>query len=71
MYADNTSILNVGRKLDKLGKVTSDDMSKVIQYFVANNLHINLNKTNFTVFKTERNKSVYKLKLTIKKKLMR
>jgi hypothetical protein len=31
MYADDTSILNVGRNLDKLGKVTNDSTSKVIQ----------------------------------------
>jgi hypothetical protein len=37
MYADDTSILNVGRNLDELGIVTSDNISKVIQYCEANN----------------------------------
>jgi predicted DNA-binding protein YlxM (UPF0122 family) len=68
MYADDTSILNVGRNLDELRKVTSDNISKVLQYFEANNLQTNLNKTNFTVFQTKRNKLVSKLKLTIRKR---
>jgi hypothetical protein len=36
---------------------------KVIQYFEVNNLHINLNKTNFTVCQTRRNKLVSELKI--------
>jgi hypothetical protein len=36
MYADDTSILNMGRNLDELGIATSDNISKVIQYFEAN-----------------------------------
>jgi hypothetical protein len=56
MYPDDTSILNMGRNLDELGIVTSDNISKVIQYFEANNLHIKLNKTNLIVFQTRRNK---------------
>jgi hypothetical protein len=46
-----------------LGIVTIDNISKVIQYFETNNLHINLNKTNFIVFQTRRNKLVSKLKM--------
>jgi hypothetical protein len=67
MYADDTSIWNMGRNLDELGTVTSDNISKVLQYFEANNLHINLNKTNFIVFQTRRNKLVSKLKIKIRK----
>jgi hypothetical protein len=63
MYADDTSIMNMGRNLDELGIVTSDNIGKVIQYFEANNLHINLNKTNFIVFQMRRNKLVSKLKI--------
>jgi hypothetical protein len=50
----------VGRNLDELRKVTSDNISKVIQYFEAINLHINLNKTNSIVFQTKRNKLISK-----------
>jgi hypothetical protein len=71
MYADDTSILNIGRNMDELEIVTSDNISKVIQYFEANNLHINLNKTNFTVFQTRKNKLVSKLKRKERRKLMR
>jgi hypothetical protein len=56
MYANDTSILNMGRNLDELVIVTSDNISKVIEYFEAYNLHINLNKTNFIVFQTWRKK---------------
>jgi hypothetical protein len=63
MCADDTSILNMGRNLDELGIVTCDNISKVIQYFEANNLHINLNKTSFIVFQTRRNKLDSKLKI--------
>jgi hypothetical protein len=63
MYADDTSILNMGRNLDEFGIVTSDNISKVIHYFEANNLHINLNKTNFIAFQTRRDKLVSKLKI--------
>jgi hypothetical protein len=50
--------------------VTSENISKVraIQYFEANNLHMNLSQTNFVVFQTSRNKLVSELKLIIGKK---
>jgi hypothetical protein len=43
-----------------------------MQYFEANNLHINLNKTNFIVFQSRRNKLVSKLEIKLeRRKLMR
>jgi hypothetical protein len=38
IYADDTSVLNMGRNLDELGIVTSDNISKVFQYIEANNI---------------------------------
>jgi hypothetical protein len=50
MYADDTSILNVGENLAELEKSTCDSTNKVTQYFEANYLFTNFSKTNFILF---------------------
>jgi hypothetical protein len=48
----------VGKYLDELGKIISDNIAVVIQYFKKN---LNLSKTNLIVFKTRKNKFISEL----------
>jgi hypothetical protein len=58
MYADDTSILNVGENLAELEKATCDNTNKVTQYFEANNLFTNFSKTNFILFQMRQRRDV-------------
>jgi hypothetical protein len=56
MYADDTSILNIGENLDDLENVTHTNTNKITQYFETNNLFTNLSKTNFILFQKSKEK---------------
>jgi hypothetical protein len=44
MYADDTSVINVGVNLEERGKITTTNTGKIAQYFEVNNLCTNLLK---------------------------
>jgi hypothetical protein len=50
MYADDTSILNVGQDMNELQNTTSNNTGIVEQYFEINNLSINPPKTHYILF---------------------
>jgi hypothetical protein len=49
MYANDTSILNVGQDMNELQNTTSNNTGIVEQYFVINNLSINPSKTLYSL----------------------
>jgi hypothetical protein len=53
MYADNTTIMNVGHDIKKLQQITAANTGFVEQYFEINNLLINPSKTNHILFQTK------------------
>jgi hypothetical protein len=68
MYADHTSILNVGENLTELEKVTYANTNKVTQYFEANNLFTNSSKTNIILFQMKQRIDASELSVDIKNK---
>jgi hypothetical protein len=68
MYADDTSILNIGENLVNLENVTHTNTNKITQYFETNNLFTNLSKTNFILFQKKQRKDASELSVTIKNK---
>jgi hypothetical protein len=49
MYADDTSILNIGQDINKLQITTSENTGLAEEHFEANNVSINLtNKTHYS-----------------------
>jgi hypothetical protein len=52
MYADDTSILNVGQDMSELQNTTSNNTGVVEQYFEINNPSINPSKTHDILFQT-------------------
>jgi hypothetical protein len=71
MYADDTSVINVGSNLEELGKATSVNIERVTHYFEANNLCTNLLKSNFLLFQRKQSKLVSNLKVVINNKEIR
>jgi hypothetical protein len=67
MYADDTSILNVGENLAELEKATCGNTNKVTRYFEANNLFTNFSKTNFILFQMRKRRDASELSVVIKK----
>jgi hypothetical protein len=65
MYADDTSVLNVGMNLEELEKATTVNIGKVTWYFEVNNLCTNLLKSNFILFQSKQSKIVSILKVVI------
>jgi hypothetical protein len=51
MYADDTSILNIGHDIHELQNITSDNIGVVEQYFEINSLFINPSKTQYILFR--------------------
>jgi hypothetical protein len=47
MYADDTTIMNVGHDINKLQKITAANTGVVEQYFEINDLLINPSKTHY------------------------
>jgi hypothetical protein len=68
MYADDSSVLNVGMNLEELEKATTVNMGKVTWYFEVNNLCTNLLKSNFILFQLKQSKIVSNLKVVINNK---
>jgi hypothetical protein len=53
MYADDTSILNVGQEMSELQNTTSNNTGVVEQYFEINNLSINPSKHTIFSFRQD------------------
>jgi hypothetical protein len=71
MYADDTSVINVGVNLEERGKITTTNTGKIAQYFEVNNLCTNLLKSNFLLFQTKQSKTVFDIKVIINNKEIR
>jgi hypothetical protein len=71
MYADDTSVINVGSNLEELGKAMSVNIERVTHNFEVNNLCTNLLKSNFLLFQTRQSKLVSNLKVVINNKEIR
>jgi hypothetical protein len=65
MYADGTSILNVGQDINELQNTTSNN-TVVKQYFEINNLSINPSKTHYILFQTRQCRQESNLKILVK-----
>jgi hypothetical protein len=66
MYADDTSILNVGRDMNELQNTTSNNTRVVEQYFEINNISINPSKTHYILFHTRQCRQEGNLKIPVK-----
>jgi hypothetical protein len=66
MYADDTSILNMGQDINELQHITSANLGAVEQYFQMNNLFINPSKMHYILFQTKQCKQECGLKILIK-----
>jgi hypothetical protein len=66
MYADDTSILNMGQDINELQHITSVYLGAVEQYFQMNNLFINPSKMHYILFQTKQCKRESELKILIK-----
>ena len=55
-FADDTVILISSKNIDELEQITNSELEKINQYFVNNNLVLNLNKTCYMVLKPQRKK---------------
>jgi hypothetical protein len=66
MYADDTSILNIGQDINELQNITSDNIGVVEQYFEVNNLFINPSNTHYILFETKQCMQECNLKILIK-----
>jgi hypothetical protein len=56
MYADYTSVLNVGMNIEELEKATIVKTGKVTRYFEVNNICTNLLKSNFILLQWKQSK---------------
>lgn len=65
MYADDTSIILKAKNGNELQELANYTMSKLMHWFNANNLHLNIAKTNYIHFKNKINKNEIDLNLTI------
>jgi hypothetical protein len=65
MYADDTSVLNVGMNLEELEKTTTVNIGKATRYFEVDNLCTNLLKSNIILFQSKQSKIVSNLKVVI------
>jgi len=54
LFADNTNIFYSHASLDSLFKIVNEELSLVADWFSANRLTLNLEKTNFIIFKSHR-----------------
>ena len=50
LYADDTLLFTSGKNITSLTNKLSSNIEKLIQYFQAHQLNVNVNKTNFIVF---------------------
>jgi hypothetical protein len=66
MYADDTSILNVGQDMNELQNTTANNTRVVEQYFEINNLSINPSKTHCILFQTRQCRQENNLKILVK-----
>jgi hypothetical protein len=66
MYADDTSILNVGQDMNELQNTTSNNIGVVEQYFEINNLSINSSKRHYIPFQTRQCRQECYLKILVK-----
>jgi hypothetical protein len=66
MYANDTSIFNVGQDLNELQNTTSNNIGVVEQYFEINNLSINTSKTHYILFQTRQCRQKSNLKILVK-----
>jgi uncharacterized protein YxeA len=66
MYADDTSILNIGQDMNELQNTTSNNTGVVEQYFEINNLSINPSETHYIFFQTRQCRQESNLKILVK-----
>jgi hypothetical protein len=66
MYADDTTIMNIGHDIKELQKITAANTGVVEQYFEINNLLINLSKTHHILFQTKHSRQESNFKILIK-----
>jgi methionine aminopeptidase len=64
MYANDTSILNIGKDINELQSTTSETTCFIKQYFETNNLSVNSTKTHYISSKQSNESS--ELKILIK-----
>jgi hypothetical protein len=68
MYADDTSILNIGQDINELRNITSDNIGVVEQYFEINNLFIYPSETHYILFQAKQCGQGSILQILIKKR---
>jgi hypothetical protein len=66
MYADNTTVMNIGHDINELQKITAANTGVVAQYFEINNLLINQSKTHHILYQTKYSRKESNLKILTK-----
>ena len=60
MFADDTTIYATGSNIRFLYKKLNEDLSRVTQWFRVNSLSLNVDKTSYILFETEKNTSNFR-----------
>ena len=50
LFADDTNLFLQGKNIDELFNVANTEIIKVLDWLLANKLHINVSKTNYIIF---------------------
>jgi len=55
LFADDTNIFYKNKNLNQLLKIANDELAKLSLWFKANKLPLNISKTTYMLFSTEKN----------------
>ena len=70
LFADDTTIYGHGNDLNKLYNDVTNDLNYITDWFRANKLSLNTNKTNYMLFTNSRNKTHFGKNLTINNEII-
>ena len=64
-FADDTTIYIIGNKIDSLFNNAQKDLTQLADWFKANKMALNINKTNYMLFKSNKNMDITHFSLMI------
>ena len=59
LYADDTNLLIQGKDINKLISIMNEELHKILKWLNINRLSLNINKTHFMVFKSQKSNVNY------------
>lgn len=65
LYADDSNLLVSSKNYDDLETACRNHLDCLQKFFIANNLFLNVNKTNFMIFSTKQNKNMPEVTISI------